>query len=179
MQCSPARFDSRQDGHHSGAPHNNGASEQPAEGPADTADSRQYLCYFLHRMLDFRVPELESLASLASIPTRLVPPDLRPDINAFWTCVLPSDDAARRLAKRSMLLKGFFEVYAEGDTMDQLVEAVRALPAATLAPYRHASWKVRQESRRRLDSPVPCSSGNRMLGCHRHSCCPCHCTAQH
>ena len=42
-----------------------------------------------------------------------------------------------------MLLKGFFEVYAEGDTMDELVEAVRALPpAGTLAPYRHASWKV-------------------------------------
>ena len=145
MQYSPARpcpAHSQHASQRSAEPCSNGASERPADGLASPADTRKYLCYFLHRMLDFRAPELESLAPMAGIPMRLVPPDLRPDTNAFWSCVLPDDDAARLLAQRSMLLKGFFEVYAEGDTMDQLVEAVRVLPPAVLAPYRHASWKV-------------------------------------
>jgi len=141
MQCSPAR-PSCADAQHAAELRDNGANEQHADASTVPTDSRKYLCYFLHRLLDFRAPELEALASLAGVPMRLTPPDLRPDINAFWTCHLPSDEAARRLAERSMLLKGFFEVYAEGESMDQLVEAVQALPAATLAPFRHASWKV-------------------------------------
>ena len=145
MQCSPVRpspHDSQHASQQLAAPRDNGANEHVASRPAVSAGLRKYLCYFLHRLLDFRAPELDALASMAGIHMQLVPPDLRPDINAFWTCSLPSDDAARQLAQRSMLLKGFFEVYAEGDTMDQLVDAVRALPAAALAPYRHASWKV-------------------------------------
>ena len=145
MQCSPARPSCADSQHASQQPaelRDNGANEQHADASTVPADLRKYLCYFLHRLLDFRAPELEALASLAGVPMRLTPPDLRPDINAFWTCHLPSDEAARQLAERSMLLKGFFEVYAEGDTVDQLADAVRALPAATLAPFRHASWKV-------------------------------------
>jgi len=145
MQCSPAgpsRADGQHASQHTAELRDNGANEQQADASTVPADLRKYLCYFLHRLLDFRAPELEALASLAGVPMRLMPPELRPDINAFWTCRLPSDDAARRLAERSMLLKGFFEVYAEGDSMDQLAEAVQALPAATLAPFRHASWKV-------------------------------------
>ena len=145
MQCSPAGpscNDSQRASQHTAEPRNSGANEQNADVSTVPADLRKYLCYFLHRLLDFRAPELEALASLAGVPMRLIPPKLRPDINAFWTCHLPSDEAGRRLAQRSMLLKGFFEVYAEGDTMDQLAEAVQALPAAILAPFRHASWKV-------------------------------------
>jgi hypothetical protein len=142
MQCSPARPGSLAS-RDPAPPHSDGGSgEQPCTEPAEPAPLREYLCYFLHRLLDFRAPELVSLASLAGIPMRLVPPDLRPDVSPFWWCRLPSDDAARRLTQRSMLVKGIFEVYAEGATMDELVEATRALPPEVLAPHRHSSWKV-------------------------------------
>ena len=140
MQCSPPR--SAWEGSRDAAPpHSDGSREQPGNEPAAPA-LQEYLCYFLHRLLDFRAPELVSLASMAGIPLRLVPPALQPDVNPLWRCRLPSDAAARCLTQRSMLVKGIFEVFAEGATMDELVEATRALPPEVLAPYRHASWKV-------------------------------------
>ena len=146
MQCSPAR-PGWVGNHDPAPPHSDGVSEQPGNEPAAPAPLREYLCYFLHRLLDFRAPELVSLASLAGIPMQLEPPELQPDVSPFWRCRLPSDDAARRLTQRSMLVKGIFEVYAEGATMDELVEATRALPPEVLAPHRHASWKVTSERR--------------------------------
>ena len=89
MQCSPGRAcgaDTQHGSQQTAAIRNNGAHEQQADGFADPEGLRKYLCYFLHRLLDFRAPELEALASLAVIPIQLTPPDLRPDINAFWTC---------------------------------------------------------------------------------------------
>ena len=141
MQCSPSRPEWA--GNYIPAmPFSRDGREQPGNEPAAPAATQEYLCYFLHRLLDFRAPELVSLASMAGIRLQLVPPDLRPDVNPLWRCRLPSDDAVRRLAQRSMLVKGFFEVYAEGATMDELVKAARALPPEVLAPHRRATWKV-------------------------------------
>ena len=39
-------------------------------------------------------------------------------------------------------LQGFFEVYAEADSMAELAAALQTLPPAKLAPYRLSSWKI-------------------------------------
>ena len=82
------------------------AAVTPASGatPPDS-DMRRYLCYFLHRFLDYRAPELHSLAVMHGIPVQLEPPKLEPDVSPFYYCRLPSDEAARRIAERSMLVK--------------------------------------------------------------------------
>lgn len=38
--------------------------------------------------------------------------------------------------------QGFYEVFAEAESMSELSLQLRALPPAVLAPYRTASWKV-------------------------------------
>ncbi len=66
----------------------------------------RYLCHFLHRHLDFRRSELESLAVLAGVgPLRWEPPPGGHPLSPFWRVELPGDDAARRVAERAMLLK--------------------------------------------------------------------------
>ncbi len=66
----------------------------------------RYLCHFLHRHLDFRLSELESLAALAGVgPIQWEAPPGGEPLSPFWRVHLPDDAAARRVAERSMLLK--------------------------------------------------------------------------
>ncbi len=66
----------------------------------------KYLCHFLHRHLDFRRSELESLAALAGVgPLWWDAPLGGQPLSPFWRVHLPNDDAARRVAERALLLK--------------------------------------------------------------------------
>ena len=72
-----------------------------------STSGREYLAYFLHRHLDFRLPELESLVtyedSKACFSWRK--PFGGCVYSPFWYMTLPSDGFARQLCSRSMLLK--------------------------------------------------------------------------
>lgn len=62
-----------------------------------------YLCVFFHRLLDYRKPEVESLAQLFGVTDSLewkLPLHHHPD-SPFHFVNLPSDDIARKISTRS------------------------------------------------------------------------------
>ena len=75
-------------------------------------DEVEYLCYFMHRLLDFRHPEMASLVSLldrrddpTSGNVAFEPPCGGSYLSPFWYVRLPSETVARSVAQRSLLVK--------------------------------------------------------------------------
>ncbi|GAY55858.1 hypothetical protein CUMW_167330, partial [Citrus unshiu] len=96
-----------------------------------------YLCVFFHRVLDYRKPEVESLAYLFGVNDALewkLPKHHHPD-SPFHFVNLPSEDIARSIANRSILVKGMYEVWREGSSYEELEEAIRSYPEDQLLPY--------------------------------------------
>lgn len=96
-----------------------------------------YLCVFFHRLLDYRKPEVESLAYLFGVNDALewkLPKHHHPD-SPFHFVNLPSEDIARSIANRSILVKGMYEVWGEGSSYEELEEAIRSYPEDQLLPY--------------------------------------------
>lgn len=95
-------------------------------GPADAGDGgvsnccrpsqdeAEYLCYFMHRLLDFRHPEIRSLVSLLDSHDNRNLADVNIELpcggsylSPFWYVRLPSEALARSIAQRSLLVKVF------------------------------------------------------------------------
>lgn len=96
-----------------------------------------YLCVFFHRLLDYRKPEVESLAYLFGVNDALewkLPKHHHPD-SPFHFVNLPSEDIARSIANRSILVKGMYEVWGEGSSYEELEEAIRSYPEDQMLPY--------------------------------------------
>lgn len=77
-----------------------------------------YLCYFLHRLLDYRLPEIEALAKLHGYSDGdkvgqglqwKQAPDHHPD-SPFYYVNLPNEGIARKVATQSKLASVFFLV---------------------------------------------------------------------
>ncbi|CAH9074685.1 unnamed protein product [Cuscuta epithymum] len=100
-----------------------------------------YLCVFYHRLLDFRKPEVESLAELfgafnsqpRNIEWRL-PEHYHPD-SPFHFVSLPSEEIARNVANRSILVKGMYELWGEGSNYEELEDAIKSYPDERKLPY--------------------------------------------
>ncbi|KAF8404389.1 hypothetical protein HHK36_009272 [Tetracentron sinense] len=104
-----------------------------------------YLCVFFHRLLDYRRPEVEALAELfgafgeengdikRSLEWRL--PEHHHHDSPFHFVDLPSDDVARRIANRSILVKGIYELWGEGSSYEELEEAIKGYPDERKLPY--------------------------------------------
>lgn len=111
-----------------------------------------YLCYFLHRLLDYRLPEIEALAKLhgycdgekagQGLQWKQAP-DHHPD-SPFYYVNLPNEDIARKIATQSLLLKGMYEVWGEGCTEEELKEAVSNYPEERKEPYlaENSTFKI-------------------------------------
>ncbi|XP_010694965.2 uncharacterized protein LOC104907696 [Beta vulgaris subsp. vulgaris] len=104
-----------------------------------------YLCVFFHRLLDYRKSEVEALAELFGAFTDpnngenhylhwKLPDDFHPDC-PFHFVNIPSEDIARNIAHRSILVKGMYEIWGEGSSYEQLEEAVNAYPDERKSPY--------------------------------------------
>lgn len=99
-----------------------------------------YLCVFYHRLLEYRKVEFESLAGLfdgCSGATTLewrLPEDHHPDL-PFHFVNLPSEEMARNIAGRSILVKGIYEIWGEGRSFEELEEAIKSYPDDRKLPY--------------------------------------------
>lgn len=79
-----------------------------ASGQAASTSGRDYLAYFMHRHLDFRLAETDALLELAghaASPARWRLPHGGLAYSPFWYLSLPSDAVARQIVGRSILLK--------------------------------------------------------------------------
>lgn len=96
-----------------------------------------YLCYFLHRHLDFRAAEFESLAQLAGVGAEVKWRKPHGDVehSPFWYVWLPSEEKAREIMSRCILTKALIEVWGEGETNDELNAAIAAFPDERKLPY--------------------------------------------
>ncbi|XP_015875206.2 uncharacterized protein LOC107412023 [Ziziphus jujuba] len=105
-----------------------------------------YLCVFYHRLLDYRKAEVDSLAHLFGafgtedphnqnhcLEWRL-PLHHHPD-SPFHFVNLPSEDLARKIANRSILVKGMYELWGEGSSYEELEAAIRNYPEERKLPY--------------------------------------------
>lgn len=96
-----------------------------------------YLCVFFHRLLDYRKPEVESLAQLFGVHESLewkLPEHHHPD-SPFHFVNLPSDDIARSIANRSILVKGIYELWGEGSSYEELEVAINNYPDENKLPF--------------------------------------------
>lgn len=131
-------------------------------GSSLTSGRCRYLCYFLHRHLEFRLPEVESLAAMAGGTGRgsssmssdsgsggaaaaaavvwEKPFGNRPE-SPFWYAHLASDEVACQVAARSMLTKVLLEVWGEADSLEGLHAAV-----AQFCPDTKARWRGPEQS---------------------------------
>lgn len=115
----------------------------------------RYLCYFLHRYLAFRLPEVQALAEIANNGSPIDAEDGLPilvwensygniDASPFWYIHVRSEDIVRFIAQRSMLLKAIIEVWGEGETADEMRQSVASFDPETKAKYTHEdiSFKI-------------------------------------
>ncbi|KAI4367118.1 hypothetical protein MLD38_022889 [Melastoma candidum] len=110
----------------------------------EESDGMWYLCVFYHRLLDYRKPEVESLARLFGAFDSdeegrdhlrwKIPDDHHPD-SPFHFVHLPSEEIACRVANRSILVKGMYELWGEGSSYEELEEAIRSYPDERKLPY--------------------------------------------
>ncbi|KAK3012188.1 hypothetical protein RJ639_010883 [Escallonia herrerae] len=108
-----------------------------------------YLCVFYHRLLDYRKPEVESLADLFGAFTDdhklewKLPQHHHPD-SPFHFVNLPSEEIARNVANRSILVKGLYELWGEGNSYEELEEAIKNYPDEQKLPYltSESSFKI-------------------------------------
>jgi len=110
---------------------------------------REFLVLFAHHNMYFnmRFQELEAIAGLIGVPSR---DDLYVDVPAptalsaspLALVRLPSEEAARKLCERAVLIKAVLEVWATGSSYEDLVEQALA-----------AGEGARQQRRRFLAPP--------------------------
>ncbi|XP_062084691.1 uncharacterized protein LOC133790876 [Humulus lupulus] len=106
-----------------------------------------YLCVFFHRLLDYRKSEVESLAHLfgafdedqespfgyCTLEWKL-PKHHHPD-SPFHLVNLPSEEIASKIANRSILVRGMYELWGEGDSYEELEESIKSYPEERKLPY--------------------------------------------
>ena len=105
-----------------------------------------YLCYFLHRHLDFRREELQALADMAGCGGEIKwrEPHGGVDHSPFWKVYIPTEALAVEICRRSILTRALIEVWGEGDSQEELNASVKAFPDANKAPYiaENTTFKV-------------------------------------
>ena len=105
-----------------------------------------YLCYFLHRHLDFRREELQALADMAGCGGEIKwrEPHGGVDHSPFWKVYIPTEALAVEICRRSILTRALIEVWGEGDSQEELNAAVKAFPDARKDPYiaENTTFKV-------------------------------------
>ncbi|GLI63539.1 hypothetical protein VaNZ11_006528 [Volvox africanus] len=98
---------------------------------APSTSGKEYLTYFAHRLLEFRRPELESVAQTVGCTEEQLQwraPAGDVEHSPFWYLTLPSDEAAVEISRRMILTKMLVEVWAEGEDWEELKAAFEAFP---------------------------------------------------
>ncbi|KAJ6852608.1 tRNA (guanine(10)-N2)-methyltransferase-like protein isoform X1 [Iris pallida] len=107
-----------------------------------------FLCVFYHRLLDYRRPEVESLAQLFGafeggggsplLPSRSLQwklPENHHIDSPFHFVDLPNHQIAEKIAKRSILIKGIYELWGHASSYEELEMAIRDFPDEHKLPY--------------------------------------------
>ncbi|TVY82003.1 tRNA (guanine(10)-N2)-methyltransferase [Lachnellula suecica] len=103
----------------------------------------EYMIRFTQVHETFRLPEIEALAVLEGIDLEVL--SYSPS-SPFCFVKLPSEDAAKRLVRRSILAKAIYEVWGSGSTYLDLHDNVRGLSQHLWSLYKSSSFKFSVDS---------------------------------
>ncbi|XP_058812421.1 tRNA (guanine(10)-N2)-methyltransferase homolog [Topomyia yanbarensis] len=85
---------------------------------------KKYVLWFAQEHVDFRQAEIASLVRLWNLKMRTAA-DHVPE-NPFWIVELPDDEAARKLASRSMSLRCIFELWSHSKLLSAFHDQLKA-----------------------------------------------------
>jgi len=122
--------------------------------PSTAADGdKPYIVQLAQAWVAFRVHELRAAAEAAGVRLQIDDESaLRPD-GMLLPIRVPDEASVVRLAARAVLAKGFVEVWASGDSWDELAEELLRYPRDAAAPYLAEGTPTRERS----DEPTPCA----------------------
>ncbi|KAE8744251.1 hypothetical protein FOCC_FOCC009171 [Frankliniella occidentalis] len=106
---------------------------------------KKYLLWFAHDLVDFRLAEMKSLLSLLCIEMKWVE---EPSDHPFWIVQMQSDECVKKLASRSISLRGVIDLWAHSDCIEDLHKQLKKLDHDFYKPYfqPHLSFKVEVET---------------------------------
>ncbi|XP_014781948.1 tRNA (guanine(10)-N2)-methyltransferase homolog [Octopus bimaculoides] len=97
----------------------------------------RFLLHFANEHLDFRLPELHSVAEILGIPLKIKEYE-RQTKSPFLIVEVPSEDNVKQLLKRTILVRSAYELWAEGKTLESLNERLAKLSPEITEPYTSA-----------------------------------------
>lgn len=100
---------------------------------------KKYLFWFAHEHVDFRMAEMESILDMFKITVRTV---LKPKEHPFWIVELPSVNAARQIASRSVSLRCCLELWAMSKDLETLHSCLKSYTNDNIEQYRKQSFKI-------------------------------------
>ncbi|RHY26858.1 hypothetical protein DYB32_007281 [Aphanomyces invadans] len=104
---------------------------------------KEYLVFF-----DFRFPELDALLTMQSlVPEDCYTRELNPLSSPLVHVKLPSEQHAKFLSQRGILVKGVYEMWGHGQTYDELVTSVKAYAEKEIfVSDESLSWKIQVDA---------------------------------
>ncbi|KAJ1955224.1 hypothetical protein EC988_002000 [Linderina pennispora] len=99
----------------------------------------KYIVQFAHFHEDFRLAELESLATLEGVEISY-DPSTYDTMSPFLVIEVASDELAAKLVRRAILLRRIVEYWGSGTTYDELFAEVKQTPERW-ADYHQSSFK--------------------------------------
>lgn len=99
---------------------------------------KQYIIVFAHSFPSFRVPELESLADLFGVEVDLSDHNEK---SPFLIVNLESDEHAQKLIKRSILVKGIYELWGHGKDLIELHTDIQEKSAGEFKTYKSNTFR--------------------------------------
>ncbi|KAF2361743.1 S-adenosyl-L-methionine-dependent methyltransferase [Trinorchestia longiramus] len=108
------------------------------------AASKKYLFWCINEHIEFRVPELKSIASLFKIPLKWAE---KPQEDPFLILEMDSEQDAKKLVSRCMLVKACYELWGDGRSLEEMHENIREQPLSFFKPHlaSNKSFRVRVE----------------------------------
>ncbi|KAK9878924.1 hypothetical protein WA026_003747 [Henosepilachna vigintioctopunctata] len=111
-----------------------------------TGNVKQYLLWFAHENIEFRLPEVKSLLSLLNIEMAFIqkPKPTEP----FWIVRFNKEEDVKELAKRSVSLKFCLELWAFSESSSELHDQLKTHPKQFYESYfsSEKSFKIEVET---------------------------------
>ncbi|XP_078665562.1 tRNA (guanine(10)-N(2))-methyltransferase TRMT11-like [Branchiostoma floridae x Branchiostoma belcheri] len=104
---------------------------------------RRYLLWLAHDHLEFRIPEIQSIALAVGSQMEICDPDYDLKSHPFVELRLPSEEDARKIIGRSFLSRCLLELWGTGQTAEELHQVLRDYPKELSAPYMRQDTSFR------------------------------------
>ncbi|XP_064085838.1 tRNA (guanine(10)-N2)-methyltransferase homolog isoform X2 [Macrobrachium nipponense] len=107
--------------------------------------ARKYLLWCANEHIEFRIPELVSIASMFKIPVKWID---KPKEDPYVIVEMKNENDARKLMSRTMLVRSCYELWGQGCSEEELHSNVKLMPHELLKPHvsHDKTFKVRVET---------------------------------